>query len=452
MFARLTDPIEIVSIHSDAPYYESGVDDAQLTVLTRRNSGEGLISLSLDLHPSAGPTFHVGEDAFTINPGETHESVFNWPVPDSSYVFECDADVSVEDGTRALWHRIVSSLFTAVLIRPHEVVEYMDLVLNCQQLDPETECLYAIRAALPPYATPAAVGLYYQNMCRAEAFYKRGDRARGNAAWNAGIMVPFKLTLGFLAGFAGTVEWKLATANAFHDSGIGAITCMTSSMYYAGGGGGGGGSGGDLRDVETGAFVDSMAVWMVAGIDSTENDIADVFLVEGECISRIEADGNWTSADSIGLVSALVLPLDDLGSITTVSRHAHNFQHSEDSNPHSANTWRLASRADQTINIGVLHENADSSRAFLGAISSGASGPAIRLAQNRPNPFGRETGFWFELAKPGRAIVSIFDAGGRLIAQPFDRSVPPGRYFVAWDGRTSKGREISAGVYFYRLA
>lgn len=495
-YARLTDALEIVSVSSDAPFYQNGVDVAHISVLTRRHAGDGPVTISLDLIPTAGPTFHVGDDAFTVNPGEIHESVFTWPVPDSSYVYECDADVSVNDGSgkRALWHSVVRNLFQAVQIHPHEVVDYMDLVLNCHQLDPTTECLYGIRSVVPVFGIPPAVGTYYQNMCRAQEFWARGDRARGNAAWNAGIMVPFKLALKQLGDTVSPDDPWLETSRALHSAGTGAITCMKASIR-----GTAGGSGAGLRDDAAGAFVDSLALWMATGIDSTESDIANVFIAGGDSDARIEADGSWTSADTLGLVAALVLPIDELGSISTVTKHVHNFHGSDSSNPHSACSWRVRSRAEQTVSLGILHCRQDSTRTFLryadfpvhsstvmtaslsdtqqtfpllvdfdgdgspeeihypGGIVVDAGEPDAASLRttflgNRPNPFSRGTTISFVLAERTRAAVAIYDAGGRMLARPFDRVAEPGRYHVTWNGRSTAGSTLPSGVYFCRFA
>ena len=75
----------------------------------------------------------------------------------------------------------------------------------------------------------------------------------------------------------------------------------------------------------------------------------------------------------------------------------------------------------------------------------------VRLAQNRPNPFGPATVIAFELARPGAVELSVHDAAGRIVRTLVSGRRPAGPQNVRWDGRGGDGRPVAAGVYFYRL-
>jgi hypothetical protein len=77
--------------------------------------------------------------------------------------------------------------------------------------------------------------------------------------------------------------------------------------------------------------------------------------------------------------------------------------------------------------------------------------PASALMANRPNPFAAATTVPFRLAESGRAVVDVFDPGGRRVTRLTDGVRPAGEHAVAWDGRDSRGRAVPAGVYFVRL-
>jgi flagellar hook assembly protein FlgD len=47
--------------------------------------------------------------------------------------------------------------------------------------------------------------------------------------------------------------------------------------------------------------------------------------------------------------------------------------------------------------------------------------------------------------------LRVFDAAGRLVRVLADEERREGRYEEVWDGRSSGGRPVSAGIYFYRL-
>jgi len=74
------------------------------------------------------------------------------------------------------------------------------------------------------------------------------------------------------------------------------------------------------------------------------------------------------------------------------------------------------------------------------------------LTPNTPNPFNPETAIHFELPGSSQVKLAIYDVNGRLVRDLVsNQSLPAGSYTRHWDGRDQQGREMSAGVYFYRL-
>ncbi len=75
------------------------------------------------------------------------------------------------------------------------------------------------------------------------------------------------------------------------------------------------------------------------------------------------------------------------------------------------------------------------------------------LAQNYPNPFNATTGISYQLAggNPHRTTLKIYNIQGQEVATLVDEVQAPGYYSVAWDGRDDLGKEVSSGIYFYRL-
>jgi hypothetical protein len=76
---------------------------------------------------------------------------------------------------------------------------------------------------------------------------------------------------------------------------------------------------------------------------------------------------------------------------------------------------------------------------------------ADRLGQNRPNPFNPATEVAFELAGAGKARITVFDVRGRLVAVLFDGQTTAGIHRVTWKGEDSRGRDVSSGIYLYRI-
>ena len=76
---------------------------------------------------------------------------------------------------------------------------------------------------------------------------------------------------------------------------------------------------------------------------------------------------------------------------------------------------------------------------------------ALRLFQNRPNPFTPVTKIGFELAQAGRVELGIYSVDGRLIRTLVNEERLAGSHEVTWDGRDAAGQKAAGGVYFYQL-
>lgn len=79
---------------------------------------------------------------------------------------------------------------------------------------------------------------------------------------------------------------------------------------------------------------------------------------------------------------------------------------------------------------------------------------AFSLGQNYPNPFNPSTTISYTIPEGKAAIVSlgVYNLRGQLVKSLVnDVSQSAGDYRVIWDGRGTKGAQVSSGVYFYRL-
>jgi hypothetical protein len=76
---------------------------------------------------------------------------------------------------------------------------------------------------------------------------------------------------------------------------------------------------------------------------------------------------------------------------------------------------------------------------------------AIRLLENRPNPFRQSTTIRLSLARRERVDLTIYDVAGREVRTLVKRALPAGEHQYAWDGRDARGEPASAGIYLYRL-
>ena len=74
-----------------------------------------------------------------------------------------------------------------------------------------------------------------------------------------------------------------------------------------------------------------------------------------------------------------------------------------------------------------------------------------RLYQNSPNPFRRSTTIKFTISLPVHASLKVYDVGGGLVRTLQSGTMEPGIHSVTWDGKDEIGRDVAAGVYFYKL-
>jgi hypothetical protein len=86
-----------------------------------------------------------------------------------------------------------------------------------------------------------------------------------------------------------------------------------------------------------------------------------------------------------------------------------------------------------------------------GAPLAESSQAGIRLGLAVPNPLADRTTIAFELARPSRARLAVYDVGGRLVRLLLDAERAAGRHVAAWDARDDRGRSVGSGVYFVRL-
>jgi hypothetical protein len=81
----------------------------------------------------------------------------------------------------------------------------------------------------------------------------------------------------------------------------------------------------------------------------------------------------------------------------------------------------------------------------------GVSPSEFLLSQNFPNPFNPSTSISYALPEPAEIELKIFTILGQDVAILESGIKNSGKHQVFWDGKDQTGREVSAGIYFYRL-
>lgn len=85
------------------------------------------------------------------------------------------------------------------------------------------------------------------------------------------------------------------------------------------------------------------------------------------------------------------------------------------------------------------------------SVDASVAAVAVLQVQPRPNPAPARTGVEFSWSAPsaGRMTVTVFDAGGRVVAR-LESAQAAARGVLSWNGRGSEGQPVAAGAYFYR--
>jgi flagellar hook assembly protein FlgD len=74
----------------------------------------------------------------------------------------------------------------------------------------------------------------------------------------------------------------------------------------------------------------------------------------------------------------------------------------------------------------------------------------ISLGANYPNPFNPATTLSYELSRPAKVHLSVFDGRGRRVRVIDAGFVQAGRYESRWDGMNDAGLPMPSGTFFAR--
>ena len=75
----------------------------------------------------------------------------------------------------------------------------------------------------------------------------------------------------------------------------------------------------------------------------------------------------------------------------------------------------------------------------------------LHLWPNYPNPFNSATAIRFDLPQPTAVELAIFNLVGQRVAVLVNEELATGAHQITWDGRDKAGRELTSGMYIYRL-
>ena len=74
-----------------------------------------------------------------------------------------------------------------------------------------------------------------------------------------------------------------------------------------------------------------------------------------------------------------------------------------------------------------------------------------KLHSNYPNPFNPATTISFSLPKEEDIELTIYNIKGQKVKTLYSGIAEEGKHSIMWEGKDSNGKEVSSGLYFYKL-
>ncbi len=75
----------------------------------------------------------------------------------------------------------------------------------------------------------------------------------------------------------------------------------------------------------------------------------------------------------------------------------------------------------------------------------------LALSQNYPNPFNPTTTIEYALPEATEVKIDVFAIDGQQVRTLYRGAQAAGYHNVVWNGKNAAGRQVSSGMYFYRL-
>jgi hypothetical protein len=124
----------------------------------------------------------------------------------------------------------------------------------------------------------------------------------------------------------------------------------------------------------------------------------------------------------------------------------------------------LSTYANQEIYFAFVHATTAAGNGFLDIRAFRIDGTIIEVSDadevkllttellgNYPNPFNPETVIKYSVATEGPVTIEVFNIKGQKVATLLNDVVEAGVHEVNWNGLDNAGRNVSSGVYFYRM-
>jgi hypothetical protein len=476
---------EILSATFDDDEYQSGVETAHLTVVTRSNGGSSSnLSLETTLESNFGDGWWIGTDNFPLPSGEEHTSQFSWAVPALPHPFEGDLKLILRDHGEQIAQQVRVRALMGMVVTQEEVAQVRDQMQQSNCLPPDQACAVSIAGAVPYAGNYFDLVGYVDDMCQVGEAFRSGDYRKGAVKALGALFSAAVLVLDVLE----YVAPPIALAELYIPQTVGIVKGCAEYVMIENAARERG------QREDWGALVHSVATTVRIGFEEIEREYSNEIFVGGAASLRVGVDGRWTDLDTLGITQAWVF-----GTRGDTLKWAHVGPQPKrfggDDNPLSAIDVQIWGAATDTLDVGFLHRDAsgivywlryeafpvtgetvahlavsDTSTTYPLSVdydgdggvdfvlypegtsgvddSSLPGGPGLSLAA-APNPMAGPTSLFLRSATSLKAVsVSVFDVAGREVRSIAVGDISPGVQQVAWDGRADDGRPVASGIYY----
>lgn len=231
--------------------------------------------------------------------------------------------------------------------------------------------------------------------------------------------------------------------------------------------------------VDSNAYFTSVGAYRDTVLAAFENRVSGVYRIQS--VYSVNGGSSWTNgfltpSDSNCFCPDLALNRGGGMGLTYVqaSPPAHRFSwwpYSGGTSTKAVISYRVITNAYQPAieyleggdyGVAYISSSSDLSRAYFDrrnwtGVEGGPLEPlgdpvSFKLLPNAPNPFNQITNINYQLTKPGKVSLKVYNIAGQCLRTLVNEDKKTGSYEVRWDGRDESGRRVSNGVYLYRLA
>ncbi len=158
------------------------------------------------------------------------------------------------------------------------------------------------------------------------------------------------------------------------------------------------------------------------------------------------------AADDTTFYKTSIIPEDSLMGDTTRS----NLRIITDVFPHVWITWSGDISNQREIFVARWKVNTEIDSNIVTGFQPKKHPPSnlianCKLYQNYPNPFNPTTTIKYQLPQNDDVTLTIYNILGQKVRNLVDRRMEAGYPSIEWDSRDDNGKQVSSGIYVYRL-